>query len=135
MGLGNYQGFNTAINRDLDLRPFSWAVGLGFRNLLLPGTVAGIAIGQPFVTNGLGNATQTNFETFYNLTINDNVSVTPTLSMMTNANNDSFNGTIWQGYIQNGVFVLNLERGNGQWARGKGQGARVRRENRMLSYF
>jgi len=121
LGLGNYQGFNTAINRDLDLRPFSWAVGLGFRNLLLPGTVAGIAIGQPFVTNGLGNATQTNFETFYNLTINDNVSVTPTLSMMTNANNDSFNGTIWQGYIQNGVFVLNLERGNGQGVRGKGE--------------
>jgi len=97
LGLGNYQGFNTAINRDLDLRPFSWAVGLGFRNLLLPGTVAGIAIGQPFVTHGLGNATQTNFETFYNLTINDNVSVTPTLSMVTNANNDSLNGTIWQG--------------------------------------
>ena len=97
LGYGNYQGFNTAINRDLDLHPFSWAVGLGFRNLLLPGTVAGIAVGQPFVTDGLGNATQTNFETFYNLKLNEHISVTPTLSFVTNPNNDSEQGTIWQG--------------------------------------
>ena len=96
LGYGNYQGFNTAINRDLDLHPLSWAVGLGFRNLLLPGTVAGIAVGQPFVTDSLGNATQTNFETFYNLKLNDHVSVTPTFAFVTNANNDS-NNTIWQG--------------------------------------
>jgi hypothetical protein len=97
LGFGNYQGFNTAINRYVDLHPFSWAVGLGFRNILLPGTLAGIAIGQPFVTNGLGNTTQTNFETFYNLKLNDNISITPTLSWVTNANNDSSNGTTWEG--------------------------------------
>jgi hypothetical protein len=97
LGFGNYQGFNTPLNRDIDLHPFSWAVGLGFRNLFLPGTLAGIAVGQPFVTSGLGNSTQTNFETFYNLKLNDNVSITPIFSFVTNANNDSVNDTIWQG--------------------------------------
>lgn len=95
-GFGNYNGYNTAINEDLDLHPVTWAVGVGFRNLLLPGTVAGIAIGQPFVSEDLGNATQTNFEAFYNLQLSDNLSITPTFSLVTNADNDSSNGTIWQ---------------------------------------
>ncbi|NWF58012.1 MAG: iron uptake porin [Fischerella sp.] len=96
VGFGNYNGNNTAINEDLDLHPVTWAVGVGFRNLLLPGTVAGVAIGQPFVSEDLGNATQTNFEAFYNLQISDNLSVTPTFSLVTNADNDSSNGTLWQ---------------------------------------
>ncbi|BCX10079.1 MAG: porin [Fischerella sp.] len=95
-GFGNYNGYNTAINEDLDLHPVTWAVGVGFRNLLLPGTVAGVAIGQPFVSQDLGNATQTNFEAFYNLQLSDNLSITPTFSLVTNADNDSSNGTIWQ---------------------------------------
>lgn len=97
VGFGSYQGFNNAINQDLDLHPFSWAVGFGIRNLLLPGTVGGIAVGQPFITDGLGNATQINYEAFYNLELSDNVSITPTLSVVTNADNDSSNNTIWQG--------------------------------------
>jgi hypothetical protein len=97
VGFGSYQGFNNAINQDLDLQPFSWAVGFGIRNLLLPGTVGGIAVGQPFITDGLGNATQINYEAFYNLELSDNVSITPTLSVVTNADNDSSNNTIWQG--------------------------------------
>lgn len=97
LGFASYQGFNNAINQDLDLHPFSWAVGFGIRNLLLPGTVGGIAVGQPFVTDGLGNATQINYEAFYNLELSDNVSITPTLSVVTNADNDSSNNTIWQG--------------------------------------
>ncbi len=95
-GFGNYNGYNTAINEDLDLHPVTWAIGVGFRNLLLPGTVAGVAVGQPFVSEDLGNATQTNYEAFYNLQLSDNLSITPTFSLVTNADNDSSNGTIWQ---------------------------------------
>ncbi|NMG09180.1 porin [Brasilonema sp. UFV-L1] len=100
LGFGSYQGFNTAINQDLDLQPFSWAVGFGLRNLLIPGTVGGIAVGQPFVTDGLGNVTQTNIEAFYNLELSDHVSITPVFSVVTNANNDSSTGTIWQGTLR-----------------------------------
>jgi Carbohydrate-selective porin, OprB family/S-layer homology domain len=100
LGFGNYQGFNTAINQDLDLSPFSWAVGVGVRNLFLPGTTVGVAIGQPFVTDELGNANQTNFEAFYNLELSDNISITPTLSVVTNADNSTSNNTIWQGTLR-----------------------------------
>lgn len=96
LGIGNYQGFNTAIERDLDLNPVSWTVGVGLRNIVIPGTIAGVAIGQPFITDSLGNATQTNFETFYNLQLSENISVTPTISLVINPDNDSSKGTIWQ---------------------------------------
>lgn len=100
LGFGSYQGFNTAINQNLDINPFSWAVGFGIRNLVIPGTFGGFALGQPFVTDGLGNTTQTNIEAFYNLELSDNVSITPTFSVVTNANNDSSNNTIWQGALR-----------------------------------
>ena len=100
LGVGNYQGLNTALNRNLDLQPISWAVGMGLRNLVIPGTVAGVAIGQPFVSGGFGNATQTNFEAFYNLQLNDNISVTPTVSLVNNANNQSSSGTIWESTLR-----------------------------------
>jgi hypothetical protein len=100
LGFGNYEGFNTAINQNLDLHSFTWAVGLGLRNLFIPGTTAGIAVGQPFVTNKLGNANQVSFETFYNLELNDNLSITPILSVVTNADNSTSNSTIWQGTLR-----------------------------------
>jgi hypothetical protein len=100
VGYGSYQGFNTAINRNLDAHPLSWSVGLGMRNLVIPGTLAGLAIGQPFVTGDLGNATQTNFEAFYNLPLNDNISITPIFSVVTNPDNDKTNGTIWQSTLR-----------------------------------
>lgn len=96
LGIGNYQGFNTATGQDLDLNPVSWTLGVGLRNIGIPGTIAGVAIGQPFVSDGLGNATQTNFETFYNLQLSDNISVTPIISLVINPDNDSNQGTIWQ---------------------------------------
>jgi hypothetical protein len=98
LGFGSYQGFNTTINQDLDVNPFSWALGFGIRNLLFPGTFGGIAIGQPFVTDDLGNANQTNFEAFYNLALSDHVSITPILSIVTNPDNNS-SSTIWQGTV------------------------------------
>jgi Carbohydrate-selective porin, OprB family/S-layer homology domain len=100
VGYGSYEGFNTAINRNLDAHPLSWSVGLQQRNLVIPGTLAGVAIGQPFVTGDLGNATQTNFEAFYNLKLSDNISVTPIFTVVTNPDNDKDNGTIWQSTLR-----------------------------------
>ncbi len=54
LGIGNYDGFNTAISQNLDLQPHTWAVGISWRDLVLPGTLTGIAIGQPFVEAYLG---------------------------------------------------------------------------------
>ncbi|AFY99753.1 iron uptake porin [Calothrix sp. PCC 6303] len=99
-GIGSYQGFNTAINRDFDATPISWSVGVTRRNVVIPGTLAGVAVGQPFITGDLGNSTQTNFEAFYNLQLNDNISVTPVFSLVTNPDNDKSNGTIWQSSLR-----------------------------------
>ena len=96
LGIGNYQGFNSTINQNLDVNPVSWTLGVGLRNVGIPGNIAGVAIGQPFVTDALGNATQTNFETFYNLQLSDNLSITPAISLVINPDNDSNQGTIWQ---------------------------------------
>ena len=100
LGVGNYQGFNAAINQNIDSHPLSWAIGVGLRNFVLPGTVAGVAIGQPFVAEDFGDATQTNFEAFYNLQLSDNISITPILSVVSNPNNDSSSGTIWQSTLR-----------------------------------
>lgn len=99
-GLGSYDGFNTAISQNLDLHPHTWAVGLALRDLILPGTLAGVAIGQPFVESDLGDATQTNFEAFYKLQLSDSLSVAPILQLVSNANNDSDNGITWQATLR-----------------------------------
>ena len=99
-GIGNYDGFNTAISQNLDLQPHTWAVGISWRDLVLPGTLTGIAIGQPFVEADLGNATQTNFEAFYKLQLSDNLSVSPIVQLIDNANNNSANGITWQATLR-----------------------------------
>lgn len=100
LGIGSYEGFNTTLNRDFIAHPLSWSVGVGLRNIVIPGTLAGIAIAQPFVTGDVGNATQTNFEAFYNLQLSDNISVTPIFSIVNNPDNDKDNGTIWQSTLR-----------------------------------
>ena len=99
-GFASYQGFNTALVSSLNLHPKTWAVGLALRNLVIPGTLAGVAIGQPFITSRLGNATQTNFEAFYNLNLSDNISITPSLDLVTNANNSRSSGTTLEGTLR-----------------------------------
>jgi Carbohydrate-selective porin, OprB family/S-layer homology domain len=98
--LGSYDGFNTALQRELDATPFSWAVGATLRDFLIPGTTAGLALGQPFVSGALGDATQTNFEGFYKLLLNDNISFTPGLILVASPNNESARGTIWQWFVR-----------------------------------
>lgn len=100
LGRGDYHGFNTALSRNLELSPLTWALGMNVRNWPIPGNVAGIAIGQPFISNDLGNATQTNFEAFYHLQLSDNLSLTPALIIVGNADNDSSSETTWQGVLR-----------------------------------
>nr|WP_290223449.1 iron uptake porin [Trichocoleus desertorum] len=99
-GSGSYQGFNSVLASNLDLQPQTWALGVVFRNLVIPGSLAGAAVGQPFITNDLGDATQTNFELFYNLSINEHLSVTPTFMWVANPNNNDTNPDVWQGTLR-----------------------------------
>lgn len=99
VGIAGYHGFNDKLDRDLDLDPKTWAIGLTVRNLVIPGSTVGIAVGQPFVDSDLGDATQTNIEAYYNFLVNDNISFSPRLMIVTNPDNDRAN-TIWEWAIR-----------------------------------
>lgn len=99
-GFGRYNGFNSTLNQDLDYNPKTWALGFFVRRLVIPGSTAGLAIGQPFVDSKLGNATQTNFEAFYSFFLNDNISFTPALLVVTNPNNNRDRGNVWEWLIR-----------------------------------
>lgn len=97
--IGSYEGFNPLLNQNLDLTPKSWAIGVIARRLFIPGSTAGLAIGQPFVEKDLGDATQTNLEVFYSFLLNDNISVTPAVTVVTNPNNRD-RGTIFEWLLR-----------------------------------
>jgi hypothetical protein len=99
VGFGSYDGFNSLLNQDFNLHPWTWMVGANIRNIVIPGSTAGLAIGQPFVEPDLGNATQTNVEAYYSFLLNDNVSFSPGLLVTTNPNNNRSN-TIWQWFVR-----------------------------------
>lgn len=100
IGIARYEGFNGLLGRSLNLRPLTWAIGATIRNIVIPGSTAGIAIGQPFLEDDLGTGTQTNLELYYSFLLNDNISFSPIFMIVTNPSNDADNPTIWQGVVR-----------------------------------
>jgi hypothetical protein len=98
-GVGRYTGFNTLLNQSLDLTPVTWALGGTIRNIVLPGSVAGLAIGQPFIERDIGSKTQTNLEAYYRFNLNDNMSFSPTLMLVTNPDNQK-SSTVFEWAIR-----------------------------------
>lgn len=94
-GYGSYA--DTAFG---DLSPNYWMAGVAFPDALGRGHLAGIAIGQPFITNEIGDATQTNFEAFYRISIRNNIQITPLIQVVTHPSNQSRNGTIISGTVR-----------------------------------
>lgn len=99
LGIGRYQGFNSLVGEDLDLNPKTWALGLAIQNFLIPGSKVGVAVGQPFVTSKLGNATQTNIEAFFGLALSEHINFSPSLILVTNPNNQK-SPTIWEWVVR-----------------------------------
>jgi hypothetical protein len=95
VGFGRYRDAAGLTGQAVDLSPRTWMAGATVRNLLLTGSKAGIAIGQPFVTNDFGNATQTNAEAYFSFLLNDNINLIPSLQMVSNPGNQD-DRTIWQ---------------------------------------
>lgn len=94
-GLGSYD--DTAFG---DVEPNYWMAGVAVRDLFKPGALAGIAAGQPFIEGAVGNATQTNFEAFYNFPVTNNITLTPLVQVITNPGNQDSNGTIFTGTLR-----------------------------------
>jgi hypothetical protein len=99
----NNPGLNNFVNVNAtgkDLSPQTWQAGIAFPDLFKPGALAAVAVGQPFIENRVGNTSQTNVEIFYNFPITPNISITPDVLFIFNANNNSSNGTITVGTLR-----------------------------------
>ena len=94
-GYGNYD--QTLFG---DIEPNYWMAGVAARDLFQEGALAGVAVGQPFIESEIGNATQTNYEVFYNYPLSRNIQITPTIQVITNAGNQNSNGTIVTGTLR-----------------------------------
>jgi Carbohydrate-selective porin, OprB family len=94
-GTGSYP--NTVFG---DIKPQYWSAGMAFQDLLQKGDVAGIGVAQPFILSTIGNATQTNFEAFYNIPVSPKIRVTPLIQVISNAGNQRRNGPIVTGTLR-----------------------------------
>ncbi|KAB8330186.1 S-layer protein [Scytonema tolypothrichoides VB-61278] len=100
-GIFGRYGYGNFDNTDFgDIKPNYWMAGVGVRDLFTPGALAGVAVGQPFVVNQIGNSTQTNFEAFYNFPFSREIQVTPSIQVITHAGNQESNGTIVTGTLR-----------------------------------
>jgi len=87
---------------DFDAQTFM--AGIAFRDLFVPGSLLGVAVGQPFFGDNVelvGEEPQRNYEAFYRFAINDNITVTPAVLVITNPNNGATEtGNIYQGLLR-----------------------------------
>jgi carbohydrate-selective porin OprB len=81
----------------------TWQVGLAFPDLFAPGNTLGIAVGQPNkVTSGpiAANGTETDYEVYYNIKVNDRIFLTPDVQVISQPNNIAGNPTITVGTLR-----------------------------------
>jgi hypothetical protein len=94
-GSGNFSGTSFG-----NLHPNYWMAGVSCSDLFMPKAIAGIAVGQPFIEGAVGNATQTNFEAFYNFPLSNDIRITPLIQVITNPSNQNGNGAIVTGTVR-----------------------------------
>jgi hypothetical protein len=106
-GISAAKAYGTAATPSEDFTAQTWMAGVGVKDLFVPGSLLAGSVGQPFINNlpptatfGPSNATQTNIEAFYRFPVNDNISITPGVTVITNANNTAGQPTIIEGYVR-----------------------------------
>ena len=104
--LGVFGRFGYAFNFPGDIQPSSWSTGILLKDLFAPSDVLGFSVGQPLIFQddsdnllGLFDGTQTNIEAFYRLRVNDNVSVSPIVQVITDPGNVQ-SDTIFTGTLR-----------------------------------
>lgn len=89
--IGIFGRFGYAFDFPGEIQAIGWSAGLAFLDVFKSGDTAGISIGQPLVLQnnllGLFNATQTNYEAFYRFPLNDNITISPLIQVITNPGN------------------------------------------------
>jgi Carbohydrate-selective porin, OprB family/S-layer homology domain len=112
--LSGWAGFTRAKAADLEGDPkasiFNWAVTIALPDLFREGNLGGLVIGQPpkLTSNDFSQSGQTfkdedtslHFEAFYRYRVNDSISITPGLIIITNPEHNSDNDTIFVGTVR-----------------------------------
>ncbi|WKT81199.1 iron uptake porin [Thermosynechococcus sp. PP45] len=88
---------------------YNFMAGIGYKDLLVPGSVLAAAAGAPFINSApsfafINNANQVNIEAFYKFPISDNISITPIFTAIINPNNTNGGGVISGQPILQGVI-------------------------------
>ncbi|BDA72108.1 S-layer domain protein [Calothrix sp. PCC 7716] len=91
-GRYGYSRFDNTVFGDIE--PNYWMAGVSLRDLFQEGAIFGVAVGQPFIDSNIGDATQTSLEAFYNYPLSQNIRITPSVQVITNAGNQDSNGDI-----------------------------------------
>jgi Carbohydrate-selective porin, OprB family/S-layer homology domain len=83
----------------------TWQLGFAFPDLFAPGNTLGIAAGQPIkITSGslsaLNSGTELNYELYYNFKLNDRITLTPDIQLISQPNNIAGNPTITVGTLR-----------------------------------
>lgn len=109
--VGGWAGFTQADaesgpNEGADANIFNYAVTLAFPDLGKEGNLAGLVIGQPpkVTANDIDSreddGTSLHLEAFYRYQLNDNISITPGLIVITNPEHNDDNDTVYLGTIR-----------------------------------
>ncbi len=77
----------------------TWMGGVGVKDLFVPGSLLAVAAGQPMIIEGQDGPEQTNFEGFYRFPINDNITITPAVMVITDVGNENTD-TVIQGVLR-----------------------------------
>jgi hypothetical protein len=83
----------------------TWQIGFAFPDLFAPGNTLGIAAGQPIRltnvnTTGVADGTELNYELYYNFKLNDRITLTPDIQIISNPNNVAGNSNITVGTLR-----------------------------------
>ena len=103
--LGIFGRFGYAFNFPGDIKPSSWSTGIVLRDLFAESDLLGVSVGQPLIFQdndsllGLFDSTQTNIEAFYRLKVNDNISLSPIVQIITDPGNTQ-SDTIFTGTLR-----------------------------------
>ena len=93
-------GTQKLFNGDPDNNLTTWQLGLAFPDLLAPGNTLAIAAGQPVRATNKANGTETDFELYYSFRLNDRITLTPDLQIISQPGNVAGNPTLVLGTLR-----------------------------------
>jgi hypothetical protein len=78
----------------------TWQAGISVGDLFGLGNQLGLSVAQPIRATNFASATEIDYELYYNFRLNDRITITPDIQVITSPNNISGNSTITLGTLR-----------------------------------